>query len=620
MDDSECFESSPTSFVSSYVTASSSHHGGSYSTYSAALTDTLSDFHEAKVAHPRHGGQRSDRQPSLSPTDDNIGSIQDKYNEGQELDSGSDILSDSLEETDSVGLSRVEAGVLSACGVLVVAGIAVGIFVWRNTIRRRDLRGQGNATDLESHLDSDPHDKGSNSLITNSVLSMEDINGQQKKQRRLGKQKQDASLNKSVVTMKPNQEEQHQMIEIQDPSKPTVIGDMVLPALEQSNDNMFASDELQQTIANITIELEQTPSQSNISDHKEKLASDAILDTFQLSEQSLNIGENNVTRLHPVDTVNLRPNSTNDDMSSIYKTPDTMELDKDSIPAAQLDSSTYKPNLSGSPGIEENTTAHTSALDPTFDPTALTYPLKKLLHTPRTIASPAQISVDLGRYEEDHDEDEGEKINIQQPKEAPGESKHDRLAPKIPTLKLGQQLNKLFRYPDQSTLKEQEQDSNKAPKIMDISLVSPFAPPNNKTKPKKNRMLKKFIKAPLKVRRPSSAQSIKEDYTEKYETEHGKPFLSPLDLPNDKYIPLHDAAGPPLMSRAQVLADPVRRLGEDEIALWEQNRQKKELKNLSYEMRDEQIIREEVEDYDRKYIACYYGEPSSTAKEGDACR
>jgi hypothetical protein len=93
------------------------------------------------------------------------------------------------------------------------------------------------------------------------------------------------------------------------------------------------------------------------------------------------------------------------------------------------------------------------------------------------------------------------------------------------------------------------------------------------------------------------AQLFIDDYKKKYLEEHGKPFMSPLDLPDDQFIPLQDALGPPLISRAEVLADPARRLGEDEIALWEQSCRKKELKRLSYEMWDEQVIREEESDH-----------------------
>jgi hypothetical protein len=593
VDDPECFKASTTSISQSYIAPSVSHYSVPYGTYPAVLTDTLSDFHEAKVAHPRHGLQKPERQPSLSPTEDNIGSVQDKYTEGQDLDSGSNGLSDSLEETDSVGLSKVEAGVLSACGILVVAGVAVGIFVWKNTVRRRDLRDlrdQGDMADLESHLDTDdPHGKDGNSTIVNGSLSLEDINQQQKNRRHTDQQVKDMP---ELV-----QKEEHPMIEMQDLSKYSVIKDMVIPEIEQTNGGLFAIDDQQQAHASITIEPEHMSSRSNISDHKELITA-SFLDILQLSNQL----EDLERKLHPVDTANLQRNSATDDLSSIYKTPDSIEQDKDSIPAAQLDNSTYDPAFNSTPGIEDNVTARPSALDPLFDPTALTYPLKKLLHTPRTIASPAQISVDLG--EEDDGDDEN--IDIQSQKEIQDMPGSEKVESKMSTLKLGQQLNKLFRYPDPV------QDNDKT-LMVDISVLSSSGSPKNKVKSKKSRMLDRL---PLKLRRISSAQSIKEDYTEKYETEHGKPFLSPLDLPDDKYIPLRDAVGPSLLSRAQVLADPVKRLGQDEIALWEQNRKRKELKNLSYEMWDEQVMKEEVAEYDKKYTRSHE-EPSS--KESGVC-
>jgi hypothetical protein len=56
-----------------------------------------------------------------------------------------------------------------------------------------------------------------------------------------------------------------------------------------------------------------------------------------------------------------------------------------------------------------------------------------------------------------------------------------------------------------------------------------------------------------------------------------QPIQSPLDLPQDCYIPLKDAVGPRLISRAEVMADPIRRQGQDELALWEENCRKKKV-------------------------------------------
>lgn len=609
-DDSQCIDASTSSFVTSYIASSSSFDSMPYATFPVVLTDTLSDFHEAKVAQPRQGLQKPDKVPSLSPTDDNIGSIQDKYNENQESDSHSHGSSDSLEETSSsVGLSRVEAGVVSVCGILVVAGIAVGIFVWKNTVRRRSLRDQGDMADLENYIDPDNHhDNSNNPIIVNGALSLkENRDRQQKKIQRFNQQENNtAPFNTSGETMmKPAQEQdqpESQAIGMQELSKDPIILDKTSPALElSSNNHILAKDADKQqpnTSTTVTIEQVQTEltSQPNILDRKEEVTND----TLQMSDPE------QAPQPHLANIAALQPHSIHDTPSYIHNTPNLLDLEKESTLAPKLDNCTNEPIFNGSPGIEGNVSTYPSALDPAFDPTALTYPLKKLMHTPRIITSSAHISVDLSRHEDD--EAEGEQLNVQPRKETVKQrSDHDNIESKLPTLKLGQQLNKLFRYPDKSTLHEQEQDSN-ATAIVDISLVSSSDSSSNNHKEKKmiiklkkGPMLEKLTRVP--PRSSSSAQSIKEDYTDKYETEYGKPFLSPLDLPNDKYIPLRDAAGPPLMSRAQVLADPIKRLGEDEIALWEQNLKKK--KEFSYE----QMKKEELDDKNI-YIENCFGEPS----------
>ncbi|RCH93435.1 hypothetical protein CU098_010359, partial [Rhizopus stolonifer] len=101
----------------------------------AASYETMSNFHEAKVADSRPNSP-----PKPVHTEP---AIQDDYS--GDMDSGSDGITE-----DNTGLSRVETAVLSTCGVLVVAGIAVGLFVWKNTSTRNSANGM---SDLEQQYD-----------------------------------------------------------------------------------------------------------------------------------------------------------------------------------------------------------------------------------------------------------------------------------------------------------------------------------------------------------------------------------------------------------------------------------------------------------------------------------
>lgn len=240
------------------------------------------------------------------------------------------------------------------------------------------------------------------------------------------------------------------------------------------------------------------------------------------------------------------------------------------ITAKHLRNSDYGPMFSGG-SLQANIT-RPSALDPTYDPTALTYQLQKFLKsspTPLQSLSPMQISINLDLDEE--------------PKEVVNEV-------------LGHQLSKLLLNENMVQINLNEPDENTKMTLSNLQKAYQGL--------EQERKAIYFQENPLEK---GPAQLFIQDYKDNYLKKHGTPFMSSLDLPDDEYIPLRNASGPELISRAKVLADPILRLGQDEIALWEQGRIKKELKRLSYEMWDEQVLREEIEEHDRKHIECYYG-------------
>ncbi|KAI8072249.1 uncharacterized protein B0P05DRAFT_639055 [Gilbertella persicaria] len=192
-----------------------------------------------------------------------------------------------------------------------------------------------------------------------------------------------------------------------------------------------------------------------------------------------------------------------------------------------LRNSMYGPMFGGSPELETNIGTTSSATDPAHDPTVLTYPLQKFLKTPTSCQSPVQIAVHL-ENNQDEEEDEDEQNSFKEDimynnKKGPSS---------LSVQKLSHQLARMFKSSEDA---------------------------------KKNPML------PFKKEKP-----LKIETNQVLQTSYASSFVSPLDLPEDQYIPMQDAIGLPLVSRAEVLADPLRRLGKDEIALWEENCRKKD--------------------------------------------
>ncbi|GAN02853.1 hypothetical protein MAM1_0029d02301 [Mucor ambiguus] len=591
-DDLECLEDFTTTTSASFITSSLSSFGEPLSTVSAAGTpDVLSDFHEAKLVNPKpdpnHPGGRKERLPAKQDGGQ-AGSVQDKYNQDQDIDSGSAGLGETIDESTATGLSKVEAGVLSACGILVVAGIAVGIFVWKNTTKRRNLRDRDmSMADLEYNHDSDmgggdPMAVKSSIITTMPKAVLEpSIKSQQRFNDDMQSVKSNTTNNSESLAMIQKQLQQEleeeERLQLQQLKQQPIIN-LTLPAFERDEDDFFTSWEQcnsKLSSTSTTSLPQQIPEQLQPSFQLSKLitSKDAIISAnktqavevvYDETEQNDIIQPNSIAAAH---------------VSSTHHTPDVGK----EYEMADL-----------SPSLQANTAnARPSATDPLHDPTAITYPLQKFLNTPtQSFKSPVQIPVELGNSLEEEDE-EGEEedhpldntVNkLPLDKDAFGATYDimiEKPAGSSSVHNLNQQLNKIFRHPENA----KPTASTPHTAMVDIDLSD--TPMAATAASKSQRALEK---SPLK------------------ETEPGKqPFLSPLDLPDDQYIPMRDAAGPPLVSRAQVLADPVRRLGQDEIALWEQNCRKKGLKQLSYEMWDEQILRDQIEENDRKHIANYYG-------------
>ncbi|CAO3619057.1 unnamed protein product [Mucor fragilis] len=616
-DDLECLEDFTTTTSASFITSSSSSFGEPLSTVSAAGTpDVLSDFHEAKLVNPKpdpnHPGGRKERLPAKQDGEQ-AGSVQDKYNQDQDIDSGSAGLGETIDESTATGLSKIEAGVLSACGILVVAGIAVGIFVWKNTTKRRNLRDRDmSMADLEHNHDLDMGGgdpmavKNSIATTTTNTTTMPkavlepSIKSQQRLNDDMQSVKSNATNNSGSLAMIQKQLqqelEQEERLQLQQLKQQPIIN-LTLPAFERDDDDFFTSWEHRNSkpsTATNTHPPQQIPEQPQPQP------------SFQLPklEHTLFALEDSIISVNKTQAVEIVYDETEEDdiiqpnsiaaaahVSSTYHTPD---IGKD-YEMADL-----------SPGVQANTTtSRPSAADPLHDPTAITYPLQKFLNTPtQSFKSPVQIPVVLGsnleEEEDDDEEDEDDPVEntvskLPLDKDAFGATYNDIIekpAASPSVHNLSQQLTKIFRHPEDA-----EPSSSSSPRtaMVDIDLDdTPMITTTITTATSKSQ--RALEKSPLKT------------------TEPGKqPFLSPLDLPDDQYIPMRDAVGPPLVSRAQVLANPVRRLGQDEIALWEQNCRKKGLKRLSCEMWDEQMVRDQLEENDRKHIANYYGTAMAAA-------
>lgn len=629
-DDLECLEdfttsastTSITSSSTSFITSSSFSFGEPSSTVLAAnKPDIISDFHEAQLAKQRPnlnnlGGKGREVLPAKEDGEQ-AGSVQDKYDQGQVIDSGSAGLGDSIDESTTTGLSRVEAGILSACGILVVAGIAVGIFVWKNTTKRRNSRNQDmSITDLEYNHDLDMN--GSDPMAVKNSINAQmpkaiiesSIESEKERQNDDIQSVKSTNSERLSIIQKQLQQGLHEEERLQlQQLKQQNIMDLSLPAFEPDEDDFFTMWERH----NSKDSFKNKPTQQEISE-QHLGTKDETIKTFQLPkfEHSLFTSEENDV-MDPVSKKAAAIEIVHDESQEAdINQPNSIATSNVGLPP-----STYHTPEVGkenemsdlSPGLQANTVSRPSILDPAHDSTAVTYPLQKFLHIPtQSFKSPIQIPVELG----DHDQEEEDTIDEQSRQQQISLDKHDafgviedneKTVASSSMQDLNQQLNKIFRQPDPHFKSADEKDS------VSSSTKEPTA-----TSPQNAMVDIDLTNNKLKERSPLSVIQIKED-----ETEHGKqPFLSPLDLPDDQYVPMRDAAGPPLVSRAQVLADPIRRLGEDEIALWEQNCRKKELKRLSYEMWDEQMLREGIEENDRKHIAPYYGEQVVESQEEEA--
>ncbi|KAG2208560.1 hypothetical protein INT47_010256 [Mucor saturninus] len=433
--------------------------------------DSLSDFHEAKVARPKNNQNNPE---TLTPVQAPV-IIKDDINE-ESLDNNEDFTGP------LPGLSNIETGILGACGILVVAGIAVGIFVWKNTSRRSNLRQNHELPISDEEGDDFDYMKQLNNKQGISVplpaIYRDDFFSNW--QRRNGKH------NDSNFQYEPRQKSP--MVKVISEKQPLDLK-FQIPAFEHAIFN---------------------------------------------SEQEANTGNNKIS----------------------------LNVEEDYIITAKhLRNSDYGPMFSG--GLPQANITRPSALDPTYDPTAITYQLQKFLKSAPALqsVSPMEISLNLESDEE--------------PKEIVNGS-------------LGHQLSKLLLTENMVQVDLNEPENAK---ITLSNLQKAY-----QGLEQERRIV--HLQESSTEKRP--AQSFIQDYKDDYFKKHGTPFMSSLDLPDDKYIPLRNASGPELISRAKVLADPVLRLGQDEIALWEQGRIKKELKRLSYEMWDEQVLREEIEEDDRK--------------------
>ncbi|KAG2203219.1 hypothetical protein INT46_002501 [Mucor plumbeus] len=625
-DDLECLEdfttSVSTSFIASsstsFVTSSSFSFGEPLSTVLAAnKADIISDFHEAQLVKQKPninnlGGKGREILPTKENSDQ-AGSVQDKYNQGQVIDSGSAGLDDSINESTATGLSKVEAGILSACGILVVAGIAVGIFVWKNTTKRRNFRNQDmSITDLEYNHDLDMNG-GDPMAIKNSITTqmpkavIEPSIASEEQQQHHEQNDNIESANSSnsenlAIIQKQLQQGLHEeeRLQLQQLKQQNTV-DLSLPAIKRDEDDFLIMWEKR----NSKHSFKNKPTEQEISD-QHLGTKDETVNTSQLPkfEHSLFTSEENEV----LDPINNKTAA----IETVYNQSNVAGIiQPNSIAAANVDLSSSEMvkeyEMSDlSPGLQANTAAGPSILDPAHDPTAITYPLQKFLNIPtQSFKSPIQIPVELGDNDQEEEEDtvdeqpRQQQISLDKQDVFGDMDNNEKTVASSSVQNLSQQLNKIFRQPESHFKLTDEKDS-----------LSSFTKETTATS-QNDMVVIDLAKDKLKEKAPLSAMHTTED-----ETEHGKqPFLSPLDLPDDQYIPMRDAAGPPLVSRAEVLADPIRRLGEDEIALWEHNCRKKELKRLSYEMWDEQMLREKIEINDKKQIECYYGEQIVESKE-----
>lgn len=603
-DDLECLEdfttSVSTSFIASsstsFVTSSSFSFGEPLSTVLAAnKADIISDFHEAQLVKQKPninnlGGKGREILPTKENSDQ-AGSVQDKYNQGQVIDSGSAGLDDSINESTATGLSKVEAGILSACGILVVAGIAVGIFVWKNTTKRRNFRNQDmSITDLEYNHDLDMNG-GDPMAIKNSITTqmpkavIEPSIASEEQQQHHEQNDNIESANSSnsenlAIIQKQLQQGLHEeeRLQLQQLKQQNTV-DLSLPAIKRDEDDFLIMWEKR----NSKHSFKNKPTEQEISD-QHLGTKDETVNTSQLPkfEHSLFTSEENEV----LDPINNKTAA----IETVYNQSNVAGIiQPNSIAAANVDLSSSEMvkeyEMSDlSPGLQANTAAGPSILDPAHDPTAITYPLQKFLNIPtQSFKSPIQIPVELGDNDQEEEEDtvdeqpRQQQISLDKQDVFGDMDNNEKTVASSSVQNLSQQLNKIFRQPESHFKLTDEKDS-----------LSSFTKETTATS-QNDMVVIDLAKDKLKEKAPLSAMHTTED-----ETEH---------------------AGPPLVSRAEVLADPIRRLGEDEIALWEHNCRKKELKRLSYEMWDEQMLREKIEINDKKQIECYYGEQIVESKE-----
>ncbi|KAI8051866.1 hypothetical protein BDF21DRAFT_456745 [Thamnidium elegans] len=502
-DDLQC-EAITSAFSS--ITSSSSSSSSSTTNTSSCVLETSSDFHEAKVAHPKPNPDKP------NAVQDPTSTFQDTINHNHDLGSSNEADTSDHHQPSSA-LSNVEAGILSACGILVVAGIAVGIFVWKNTTDRRNLRQ--NPSDLEQNDDTSfkhtksqyEHSKQQSIKLPSNVYDKNDFFSNWQRKNDKGE-------------YEPNQKSPTRVISEKAPA--TTDLRFQIPTFKHS---LFSSEDEIQNNNKIRINIEEDDDDDD--------------DSLEEAHTSPNKHDDNYI-----------------------------------ITASHLRNSDYSPMFAPSPQLQSNQ-ERPSALDPTYDPTAITYPLQKFLRdipTPDQNHSVIPINIQL------NNQDDAESIEEKEPKQESSRT-------------LNHQLKKLLQ-PEQHGMVDLDDDTT----LLNLQKAYQELEEERKAIYDQERSLEE---GPAKI--------FTQDYKQEYFNRYGQPFMSSLDLPDDQYIPLRNASGPDLISRAQVLADPIRRLGEDEIALWEQTCIKRELKRLSYEMWDEQMLRDEIEEYDRKQIENYYG-------------
>lgn len=326
-----------TSSQYSIITSSSSSFGEPLSTVNPAnSTEILSDFHEAKI---------SSQQDSVKydPLSKEGGSIQDS-NSNNGLETSASF--SSAEE--SSGLNNVQTAVLSACGVLVVGGIAVGIFVWKNTYENK----------TPGALASDNQDNGHFNLNRQFSLEKYHSHVQQKKQRKQSMKEATSEKNEQDDTMQDISNRVHYQTEY----NPDIS--IALPTLEQEKENFFSigSNFLKES----TI----------FSDIHQSSKTDKTLLLANLEEGLFSFEDFNTPHLPKPEENSVAIN----------------------VPQTETDQPALQP-------IRENNRVP-SAEDPQYDPTALTYSLRKFLQTPVLQQSPIHISIDLGIDDDDEEEEE----------------------------------------------------------------------------------------------------------------------------------------------------------------------------------------------------------------------